>query len=127
MEELMAEIAKADVKAFVGGTEGLLTSWVTQSASLAEHTTTTLFNIVRDVRGELNDRIVGTISWVEGSQQGLIKLVKGINDRINKLSGDTLDTAESLAIGVIRAARDTGHGVTGLATTLTTARASRAA
>jgi hypothetical protein len=115
-------IAKVDGKAVSAEREGLVTSWVSHSAELAERTATTAFGIVRDVQNELNQRVLGLIGLVDGTQQGLIKLVRGIDDRLDKLSEDVIDVAESVTLGLIRTVRDTGHGVTDLASGLTAPR-----
>jgi len=109
--------------------EGLMASWVSQSAELAERTASTAFGIIRDVRGEINQRVLGTLAWIEGSQQGLFKLLRGVDDRIDKLADDGIDAVENITLGVIRTVRDTGHGVTDLASNFTKARevSSRAA
>jgi hypothetical protein len=111
--------AKVDVKAVAADREGLLTSWVSQGAEIAERVVTTSFGIVRDVQGELNQRLLGVIGFFDGTQQGAIKLIKGIDDRLDKLTGDVIDAAEGMTLGIIRTARDTGHGVTDLASGLT--------
>jgi hypothetical protein len=118
-EDPMAEqkIAKAvEVRPIPSDREGLLNSWINQGSELAEKATVTGFGIARDVRGELNQRVSGTLTLIDGSQQGLIKLVRGVNDRLDKLTEDTLDTVENVVLGLIRTARDTGRGVTDLAT-----------
>jgi hypothetical protein len=115
-------IAKVDGKSVSSEREGLVTSWVSHSAELAERTAVTAFGIVRDVQNELNQRVLGLIALVDGTQQGLIKLVRGIDDRLDKLSEDVIDAAESVTLGVIRTVRDTGHGVTDLASGLTSPR-----
>jgi hypothetical protein len=130
-EENMAEpkIAKmADAKPIPSDRDGLLSSWVTQSSELAERTTTTCFGIVRDVRAELNQRMVSVISLVEGSQQGMIKLSRGVSERIDRLSDETIDTMEDVVLGMIRAVRDTGRGMAEFVSSLTAHRgeASRA-
>src|SRR5262245_42091518 len=111
----MAEqkIAKVpEVKPIPSDREGLLSSWVGQSSDLAEKATITVVGIVRDVRSEVNQRFNGMLNLVDGSQQGLIKLARGVNDRVDKLSEETIDTVENLILGVIRTVRDTGRGVT---------------
>jgi hypothetical protein len=125
----MAEgkVGKTDLKT-AGGEHGLVGSWVSQGADLAERTAGTCFGIVRDVRIEINQRILGTLQLVENTQQGVIKLLRAIDERIDKLAGDTIDAGESITLGVIRTIGDTGHGVTDLAGQLTRPReASRAA
>jgi hypothetical protein len=120
-------VAKVDGKPVPADREGLVTSWVSQTAEIAERTVTTTFGIVRDVQNELNQRVLGVISFVDGTQQGLIKLARGIDDRLDKLTEDVIDTFEGVTLGVIRTVRDTGHGVTDLASGLTTPRETRAA
>jgi hypothetical protein len=123
-----AKVAKVDVKTPVAAErEGLLASWVSQSADLAERTVATGFSIVRDVRGEINQRVLAAIGFVDGAQQGAIKFVDSaqqgavklarvLDERVDRLAEDSIDTAESLVVGIIRAVRDTSHGVTDLAT-----------
>jgi hypothetical protein len=98
--------------------EGLLGGLVSQGADLAEKATTTCFGVARDVRDEIDQRIVGTLTWVEGSQQGVMKLVRGINSRMKKLADDSIDTFEGMVIGIVRATRDTSRDVTDWATNL---------
>jgi hypothetical protein len=120
-----AKVAKVDVKTPVAAErEGLLASWVSQSADLAERTVSTGFGIVRDVRGEINQRVLAAIGFVENAQSGAIKLAKVLDERIDRLAEDSIDTAESLVVGIIRAVRDTGHGVTDLATSMSRPRES---
>lgn len=112
-----AKVTKVDVKPPVAAErEGLLTSWVSQGAELTERAVTTGFGIVRDVRGELNQRVLAAISFVDNTQQGAIKLLRTVDERVDRLAEDSIDTAESLVVGIIRAVRDTSHGVTELAT-----------
>jgi hypothetical protein len=111
--------AKVEVKPVAADREGLLTSWVSQSAEIAERVVATGFGIVRDVQTEVNARLLGVVGFVDTTQQGAIKLIKGIDDRLDKLTGDVIDAAESVTLGIIRTVRDTGHGVTDLASGLT--------
>jgi hypothetical protein len=121
-----AKISKAELKG--GGEEGIVGSWVSHGAELAERTVTTSFGIVRDVRGEVHQRILGTLLFVESAQQGVFKLIRSIDERLDKLVGDAVDTGESITLGIIRTIGDTSHGVTDLAGQLTRPReASRAA
>ena len=114
-----AKVAKVDVKTPVAAErEGLLASWVSQSADLAERTVSTGFGIVRDVRGEINARVLAAIGFVDNAQQGAVKLVRVLDERVDRLAEDSIDTAESLVVGIIRAVRDTSHGVTDLATSI---------
>jgi hypothetical protein len=114
-----AEIkSKSEIKPVPSDREGLITSWVNQTADLTEKVTTTGFGIVRDVRGELSARALATIAFLEGAQLSVFKLLRTFNDRADRLSEDVIDTAENLALGVVRTVRDTGRGVTDLATNL---------
>jgi hypothetical protein len=125
-EEKIMAVEKAELKGKVemkpvpSDREGIVGSLVTQTAELAEKATTTTFGIVRDVRGEINQRILDTFALVDGTQQGFIKLLRGINGRADKLSEDVIDTIEELAVGTLRTLRDTSRGMTELATHLTT-------
>ena len=111
---------KVEMKTVPSDREGIVGSFVMQTADLAEKATMTTFGIVRDVHGELSQRILGTFALIDGSQQGFIKLLRGINDRADKLSDDLIDTLESLTVGTLRTVRDTSRGVTDLAANLTT-------
>jgi hypothetical protein len=106
-----SKVTKVDMKT-VGEPVGIFTSWVTHGSDLAERSVTTLFGIARDVRGEVNARFLGALSLIEGTQAGAIKLVKSIDERIDKLAEDVIDSAESFSLNLIRTVRDTSHGVT---------------
>jgi len=112
--------SKMEMKAVPSDREGIVGSFVTQTAELAEKATLTTFGIARDVRGEIHQRIVDAFALVDGTQQGFLKLLRGINDRADRLSEDVLDTIESLTVGTLRTMRDTSRGMTELATNLTT-------
>jgi hypothetical protein len=112
-----AKATKLDVKV-AAERDGLVNSWVSQSSELAERTTTAMFGIVRDVRGELNQRVLGTLSFVEGTQQSVLKILRSVDERLDRLSEEMIDTSESLVIGLIRTLRNTGHGVTELVGTV---------
>ncbi len=112
-----AKANKIDVKV-AAERDGLLNSWVSQSSELAERTTTALFGIARDVRGEMNQRLLGTISFVEGTQQGIFKLIRTVDERLDRLAEEITDHSEAAMLGIIRTFRNTGHGVTELAGSL---------
>jgi hypothetical protein len=109
----------SEAKPIPSDREGLLRSFVNQSSELAEKATTTTINIVRDVRSEINQGVGATINWVEGSQQTAFKLLRRVNERIDRLSDEAIDTVENVLLGVIRATRDTSASVTDLAQNLT--------
>jgi hypothetical protein len=112
--------AKLEMKPVPSDREGIVGSFVSQTAELAEKATMTTFGIARDVRGEIHQRIIDAFGLVEGTQLGFMKLLRGINDRADRLSEDVLDTIENLTVGTLRTVRDTSRGVTELATNLTT-------
>jgi hypothetical protein len=118
------KVGGAAVKSIPADREGLLTSWVTQSSDLAERGTHTFYGIVRDARGELNERVLGTLAFIEGTQASFFKLARRINERVQQLGDDTIDAAENLTLGAIRSVRDVGKGVTGLASSFTKPRES---
>jgi hypothetical protein len=116
----MAEAkSRADFKAIPSDKEGLVSSWVTQGSELVERGVGTYFEVIRDIRGEVKQRVSGTLDWVEGSQQGFIKLGRGMTERTDKLAEDAISTAENIALGVVRVVRDMGHGVTEIASRAT--------
>jgi hypothetical protein len=105
-----SKVTKVDVKS-ISEPVGIFSSVVSHSTELAERTTITVFGIARDVRGEINQRFLGALSLIEGTQAGAIKLVRTIDERIDKLTEDVIDTAESFTLNLIRTVRDTSHGV----------------
>src|SRR5262249_19112429 len=114
-EETMAE--KVELKEMMKpiASEGLITSFVTQPVALAEKFTSTTFGVARDIQGELSQRILDVITLVDGTQQGLVKLLRGLNGRVDQVSDALIDTLENLTVGTLRAVRDTGRNVTDLA------------
>jgi hypothetical protein len=115
MAEAKAETKVTKVESLkTSPNDGLLTTWIGYSTELAERSTTTAFAIARDVRSELNQRILGTLQFLESSQAGAFKLARTIDERVDKLAEEVIDTAESVALGLIRIVRDTGTSVTGV-------------
>jgi hypothetical protein len=113
------KVAKVEVKPIPSDREGLVTSWVNQSADLAEQAVLQGFGLLRDVGSEINQRVIGTLAFAEATQGSVWKLLRSVTDRADRLSDDVTDTAENIALGLIRAVRDTGRSVSDLATTLT--------
>jgi hypothetical protein len=112
------KLSKTDLKV-AGSDEGLIGSWVSNSTELAERTATTSFGIVRDVRGELNQRILARLLFVESTQQSVWKLLCAVDERVDRLAGDAIDATGEVTLGIIRTLGATGHGVTDLAGQLT--------
>ena len=92
--------------------EGVIRHWVTQGSMVAESAVATTFDILRDVQGELAQRFQRRIEWAEKSGQSRIQLARGVNERLTVFTSRALDAAQSVALKVVRAARDTGYGVT---------------
>jgi hypothetical protein len=117
-----------ELKPIPSDRDGLLRGLVTQTTEVAEKLTTTTFGIVRDVRAEVSHRVGGTLTWIDGAQQGGIKLARTVSDRLDRLSDDVVEAAENLVLGLIRSIRDAARGVTDVAARLTKPReAARAA
>ena len=115
MAEAKTEAKVAKVESLKGpSNEGLVTTWIGYSTDLAERSTLTAFAIARDVRMEINQRVLGTLQFLESSQAGVFKLARTIDERVDKLAEDMIETAESVALGLIKIVRDTGTGVTGV-------------
>jgi hypothetical protein len=114
-----AKITKTDPRVVAGTEEGLVGSVLSRGVDLAERAASTAFGIVRDVRGETNQRILGTLKWVEEFQEAAFRLVRSIDERLDRLVVDAIDTGEGITLGIIRTVGETGHGVTEMAGSLT--------
>src|SRR4051812_9928874 len=80
MAEAKADTKVTKVESIKGlANEGLLTTWIGYSTELAERSSTTAFAIARDVRSEINQRILGTLQFLESSQSGVFKLARTID------------------------------------------------
>ena len=55
--------------------DGLFAIAVNSTAELGEKTMTAYFGILRDVRGEVNQRTNGLIDWLEASQQSVTRML----------------------------------------------------
>jgi len=92
--------------------QGVLAVSVESAAQAAEKTLLACFGIVRDVRGEMSQRAIGVVDWVEGAQQGMTRLARSIVQRTDEVTTAWIDANEQFALGVVRALRSTGHGAT---------------
>jgi hypothetical protein len=100
---------------------GLVTTWMDLSLGMAEETVKTSFGILQEVRNETADRVSATLDFVEGINQGVIRMGRKINDRIDRVSNKAIDSGEKAALSLVTAFRRTGRGATELATTTTAA------
>jgi hypothetical protein len=86
---------------------GLIGHWVALSTGLAEKAVRTYFAVVQDIRIEVHQRVGSSIDFVEGSQQAVNRIFRSMNNRIDALAKETVDTSESALIGVVRSAQTT--------------------
>jgi hypothetical protein len=92
--------------------QGVLALGVESATQAAEKTLLAGFGIVRDVRGELAQRALSIIEWVEGTQQGAVRLARSFVQRTDEVATAWIDANEQLTLGIVRAIRSTGHGAT---------------
>jgi hypothetical protein len=92
--------------------QGVLAVTVDSLAQATEKTLNAGFGIVREVRGEVSQRVLGVIDWIEGMQQGVIRVTRSIVQRTDEVGTAWIDANEQLALGVVRALRTTGEGAT---------------
>jgi hypothetical protein len=77
---------------------GLMTVWMDLSLGMAEETVKTSFGLLQDVRTEVADRVSATIDFVEGMNQGFIRIGRRLNDRLDRVSNKSLDSGEKAAL-----------------------------
>ena len=61
--------------------QGILAVSVETATQATEKTLLAGFGIVRDVKAEVAQRALGVIDWVEGTQQGLVRLARSFVQR----------------------------------------------
>jgi hypothetical protein len=91
---------------------GLIAQWVALGTGLMGRAVGTGFGILQDVRTELAERIAATIDWVDGSQQGTLRLVRSIHRRIDLFSKESLEASERALTGVVNGVRATSDEAT---------------
>ena len=96
---------------------GLFTVWTDLSLGVAEETVKTSFGLLQDVRTEVADRVNATLDFVEGMNQGFIKMGRRLNDRLDRVTTKSLDSGEKAALSLVTAVRRTSRGAQELATT----------
>jgi len=109
------ENTEVKVKKVVAEEQGLLASWVGLASGVAERGVSTAFGVTQDVRGEVNQRVVGVIDFVDTAQQGQIKLARSISERLDTLSARTVEAVEQAILGLVSTARSAGEGAADLA------------
>jgi hypothetical protein len=91
---------------------GLIAQWVALGTGLMGRAVGTSFGIMQDVRAEVAERIAATIDWVDGSQQGTLRLVRSIHRRLDTFSKESLEAGERALTGVVNVARATSDEAT---------------
>src|SRR4051812_32216001 len=94
--------------------QGVLAMSVDSAALASEKTLGAWFGLLRDVRGEVAQRTVAVIDWVDGTQQGATRIARTLVQRTDEVAVAWLDAHERLALGIVRAFRTTGHGASRL-------------
>jgi hypothetical protein len=92
--------------------QGVLAVTVESIALATEKTFGAGFGVVRDLRSEVTQRVLGVVDWVEGVQQGAIRLTRSVVQRTDEVATAWIDANESLVLGVVRALRTTCEGAT---------------
>jgi hypothetical protein len=109
--------------------QGVLAVGVESVTHATEKTLRAYFGIVRDVRGETSQRVLGVVDWVEGVQQGVIRLARSVVQRTDEVTTAWIDANEHFALGILGALRTTSEGATHFASraaaSLTSTRARR--
>ncbi len=92
--------------------QGVLAVGVDSVAQATEKTVRAWFGVVRDVRGEISQRVLGVVDWVDGVEQGSIRLARSIVQRTDEVATAWIEANEQLALGVVRALRTTSESAT---------------
>jgi hypothetical protein len=95
--------------------QGVLAIGIDSIAQATEKTLSAVFGIVRDVRGEISQRVLGVVDWVEGIEQSGIRLARSVIQRTDSVATAWIDANEHLALGVVGALRTTSESATLLA------------
>ncbi len=100
---------------------GLVTVWMDLGLGMAEETVKSSFGLLQEVRSEVADRAAATLDFVDGVNQGVFRISRKVNDRIDRVTNKALDSGEKAALSLVTAFRRTGRGAQELATTATAA------
>jgi hypothetical protein len=92
--------------------QGVLAVGVDSIAHATEKTLRAYFGIIRDVRGEMSQRVLGVVDWVEGVQQGVIRVARAVVQRTDEVATAWIDANEHVALGVVHALRSTSESAT---------------
>jgi hypothetical protein len=112
----MAEAkTKTDIKAIGTDTDSLPATLVGQSWGLAERAALNYFALLKEVRGEVSQRVLATLDWIESLQHSGFKLLRETATRVDKVAADGVDAGEQMTIAVLGTSRQTALGATQLA------------
>jgi hypothetical protein len=95
--------------------QGLLAVAANSAALIGEKAVTTSFGLVRDARGELNQRTLALIDWLDSVQQSGSRVLRSAVQRADDLTVTVLDSGERLGLAVVRTIHTTSNGAASLA------------
>jgi hypothetical protein len=110
-----AKATKTDFKAISNETDTLPATLVGSSWGLAERVAINYFSLLREVRGEVSQRVLATLDWLESIQHGAFKLARETATRVDKVAADGVDAGEQMTMAVLGTTRSTALGATQLA------------
>ncbi len=99
----------AEVRTLRIAEAGVLMTMVTSSANLTEKAIGASFDVLKSLRGELFRATNAGIDWIEGMQQSSFRVAREVVIRVDKLSQETVEGLESVAMSVSRAIRGSGE------------------
>src|SRR5262245_13387371 len=66
--------------------QGVLAVTVESIAEATEKTLGACFGVVRDLRGEVTQRTLGVVDWIEGVQQGTVRIARSLISRTDEVA-----------------------------------------
>ncbi len=82
---------------------GLIPTVMLSACDLTERVVIATADGVQDIRGETVRRLVSTLTWIEESQVGIHRLVRGLVERTDAVSHDAVEIVEGVAVKTLRA------------------------
>ena len=110
-----AKATKTDIKPLTNDTDSLPATLVGQSWGVAERAAIQYFALLREVRGEVSQRVLATLDFLESLQHAVFKLARETATRVDKVAGDGVDASEQMTLAVLGTTRSTALGATQLA------------
>ena len=115
--EVTAAERDANAKIQADSQHGVVGSWFQLAIGMTESTTTFGFGVAQDSRNEVRRRVDSTLNFAEQMGVGGFGFLRGVVDRVDRITGEVLGRGESAILVVTRTMRRTGHGMTELAST----------